>query len=71
MQKQGTGMPRAEKQLTKMTYKDRVAQCILEIQDCEKKLNKKLSELNKLLKEGGGLTLQNPSYPQQGPMGYY
>ena len=66
----------AEKQLNKLSYQDRVAKCISEIQACEKALNKKMSELNKLLKMDGASSLainddaaMANSFPQQSLVG--
>ena len=60
----------------KLNYQDRVAKCISEIQACEKALNKKLSELNKLLKMEGaaGCAINDDasmahSFPQQSIVG--
>ena len=67
---------RKDKQLNKLSYQDRVAKCISEIRACEKALNKKLSELNKLLKieDASRLVINDDaamsiSFPQQSFMG--
>ena len=62
--------------LSRLSYQDRVAKCISEIRACEKALNKKMSELNKLLKmeDASNLAINDDasttnSFPQQSLVG--